>query len=78
MSSKRKPAPRGERKAPKNPAPESVPTPEQEARHFVEGLLIRSEAAERVDGKLPPGATHEIVTDEEGHARPVRRRFSTH
>ena len=28
------------------------------------------------DGKLPPGATHELVEDEHGQVRAVRRRFS--
>ena len=43
---------------------------------FEAGLRARGEAARAVDGKLPPGATHEIVTDEEGNEHLVRRRFS--
>lgn len=43
---------------------------------FEAGLLARGEAAElREDGTLPPGATHEIVHDENGQHL-VRRRFS--
>jgi hypothetical protein len=50
------------------------PTPEQA---FVDGLVARGQAAKAVDGKLPPGATHEIVgEDEQGHPIVVRRRFS--
>jgi hypothetical protein len=47
---------------------------------FVKGLVARGEAA-RVDaaGKLPSGATHEIVGEtESGLPIVVRRRFSAH
>lgn len=47
-------------------------TPEQ--RRFIEGLLERGEAAEAVDGELPPGATHEIVERRPGRLPKVRRR----
>ncbi len=47
-------------------------TPEQ--RQFIEGLLERGEAAEAVDGELPPGATHEIVERRPGRLPMVRRR----
>ena len=43
---------------------------------FEAGLRARGEAARAVDGQLPPGATHEIVTGEDGKERLVRRRFS--
>jgi hypothetical protein len=44
---------------------------------YVRGLIERGEAAKAVDGKLPPGATHEIVEDEPGKPpKVVRRRFS--
>lgn len=44
---------------------------------FVRGLIARGEAAKAVDGKLPPGATHEIVEERPGRLpRVVRRRFS--
>lgn len=33
---------------------------------FVEGLLARGEAAEPVEGEVPPGATHEVVEADEG------------
>jgi len=50
------------------------PTPEQV---FVDGLIARGQAAKAVDGKLPPGATHEIVgADDQGRPIVVRRRFS--
>lgn len=44
---------------------------------FVRGLIERGEAAKAVDGKLPPGATHEIVEERPGQLpKVVRRRFS--
>jgi hypothetical protein len=44
---------------------------------YVRGLIERGEAAKPVDGKLPPGATHEIVEDEPGKPpKVVRRRFA--
>lgn len=50
-------------------------TPAEEA--FVKGLIARGEAAKAVDGKLPPGATHEIVEERPGQLpKLVRRRFS--
>lgn len=60
--------------------PVSTPLPDDDATKaeaaFVAGMLARGEAAEvDEDGKLPPGATHEIVQDEHGK-RVVRRRFS--
>lgn len=44
---------------------------------FIRGLIARGEAAKAVDGKLPPGATHEIVEERPGQLpKIVRRRFS--
>lgn len=52
------------------------PTPEEiEADRFIDGLVLRGEAAEAVDGELPDGATHEIVFDEHGRRTVRRRRF---
>jgi hypothetical protein len=50
----------------------------ESADRFVRGLLIRGEAAKTKDGELPPGATHEVVEeDESGLPTKVRRkRFS--
>ena len=47
---------------------------------FVKGLVDRGEAAKADgEGKLPPGATHEIVGHtEKGLPIVVRRRFSAH
>jgi hypothetical protein len=46
---------------------------------FVEDLLIRGEAAKAKEGKLPPGATHEIVEEtEKGLPEVRRRRFSAY
>jgi hypothetical protein len=51
-------------------------TPAEEA--FIRGLIARGEAAKAVDGKLPPGATHEIVEERPGRLpKVVRRRFSS-
>ena len=51
-------------------------TPEE--KKFERDLVERGEAAERDrEGKLPPGATHEIVgKDEEGNPIVKRRRYS--
>lgn len=59
---------------PKDPAPAPQPrTPAEQA--FVRGLVERGEAAypDR-DGKLPPGATHEIVGEGSDGLPIVRRR----
>lgn len=48
----------------------------EEERRFIAALIARGEAARAVDGKLPEGATHEIVEDEHGHISVVRRRFA--
>lgn len=52
-------------------------TTEQATEHFVKGVITRGEAAMPVDGKLPPGATHEITADENSPQPKIkRRRFS--
>jgi hypothetical protein len=44
---------------------------------YIETLIKTGEAAPLTeDGKLPAGATHVIVEDEQGHVKAVRRRFS--
>ena len=50
--------------------------PDREREAFIQALIARGEAAKLVDGELPPGATHEIVEDENGNITVVRRRFS--
>jgi hypothetical protein len=47
-------------------------------KSFVEDAITRGDAVEPdEDGRLPPGATHEIVPGEEGDPPEiVRRRFS--
>src|SRR5215472_4291617 len=44
------------------------------AENFIRGILTREEAAKLQDGKLPPGATHEIVETKEGELPKIRRR----
>ena len=52
------------------------PSLEDEAA-FSETLIASGEAARPdANGKLPPGATHEIVEDQAGNVKVVRRRFS--
>ena len=53
---------------------DETPDDRTEADRFIDGLVLRGEAAERVDGELPDRATHEIVVDQDGR-RTVRRRF---
>jgi hypothetical protein len=69
----------------RNDADPTADGPDQEQEHedspaeeaFVRGLIDRGEAAKAVDGKLPPGATHEIVEERPGRLpKVVRRRFS--
>jgi len=63
------------RSTPRSKAPLSPPTPEEEA--FTRSLIAHGQAARaRPDGTLPPGATHELVEDEHGRLRAVRRGFS--
>jgi hypothetical protein len=62
-------------RAEEHPDEEAEIDPAEEA--FVRGLIERGEAAKAVDGKLPPGATHEIVEERPGRPpKIVRRRFS--
>jgi hypothetical protein len=45
---------------------------------YTRSLLAHGQAARPdADGRLPPGATHEIVEEAGGRLRAVRRRFST-
>lgn len=43
---------------------------------FVRGLILREEAVRATNGKLPPGATHEIVDEDSDLPTVHRRRFS--
>jgi hypothetical protein len=72
-ASKSKPGTIGTRKHKRKP---ERPSPRDEAA-FSETLIATGEAA-RPDatGRLPRGATHEIVEDEAGNVKVVRRRFS--
>jgi hypothetical protein len=48
-----------------------------EEKAFVDSLVAHGQAVKvPPGGKLPAGATHEIVEDEDGGVRVVRRRFS--
>jgi hypothetical protein len=56
--------------------PVEKPSPEHEAA-YIESLIANGQAARLTkEGKLPPGATHKIVEDEQGQVKVVRRRFS--
>lgn len=47
-----------------------------ESARFLDELIARGEAAELdAGGNLPDGATHELVIDEHGRRRAVRRRY---
>jgi hypothetical protein len=69
MARKRKPTSKAPAKSAAQPQID-----EETQESYVRGLLVRGEAARSVDGKLPPGATHEIVEEREGELPKVRRR----
>jgi hypothetical protein len=58
--------------------PGAIVASDPQTESFVKGLVERGEAAKPdATGKLPPGATHEIVGETEtGLPIVVRRRFS--
>jgi hypothetical protein len=46
---------------------------------FVKSLVANGEAAcVGPDGKLPAGATHELIQTEDGEVKAIRRRFSAY
>jgi hypothetical protein len=46
-------------------------------KNFVEGLVATGQARPaNPDGSLPPGATHELITGDNGQQIVKRRRFS--
>jgi hypothetical protein len=61
------------------PLPPKTDEASQAEEEFVRGLVERGEAAKTDEhGKLPPGATHEIVgTTASGMPIVVRRRFAS-
>ena len=62
------------RKATAPPADRQTDAETEQA--FIESLIASGQAAKPdVEGKLPPGATHELV-EEGGRLRVIRRRFS--
>jgi hypothetical protein len=58
------------------PAPPPEARPDEEQR-FIDDLIARGEAVPEGQ-ELPPGATHEIVVDEQGHRTVRRKRFSAY
>jgi hypothetical protein len=60
------------------PDPSSQRGPQSPAeKAYVDSLIANGQAARPLpDGTLPPGATHELIEDEDGVMRAVRRRFS--
>jgi hypothetical protein len=76
-SRRRRPAARKPKPAAERPAgDEKDPAAE---RAYVESLIASGQAAKPdSQGKLPPGATHEIVETTGGELKVVRRRFSAY
>jgi hypothetical protein len=64
----------------KSHPPGAIVASDPQTESFVKGLVDRGEAARPgADGKLPPGATHEIVGETEtGLPIVIRRRFSAY
>lgn len=55
--------------------PPRAPKADAEAtEHFVRGVITRGEAISAIEGPLPPGVTHEIVSEEKGEIPVIRRR----
>lgn len=51
--------------------------PTKDERVFLKSLIAHGQAVKvPAGGKLPAGATHELVEDEDGSVRAVRKRFS--
>ena len=72
-AAKRRSSPSTEREEPRRPVGPKTAEEEQ----FTRSLVKHGQAVKRpAGGALPPGATHELVEDEHGELRPVRRRFS--
>jgi hypothetical protein len=75
---------RKQRPATRKPTPPADPPAADEKdaeaeRAHVESLIASGQAAKPdSQGKLPPGATHEIVETEAGELKVVRRRFSAY
>src|SRR5262245_66257944 len=77
-AAKRRPAPASRSAGAPRPAPAvTFPSPAEEAA-YTQTVIATGEAARPdAEGKLPAGATHQIIEDEAGNAKVVRRRFST-
>ena len=59
----------------KSEPPQRPKNTDEEA--FTQSLVTHGQAAKRnADGTLPPGVTHELIEDEDGNVKVVRRRFS--
>lgn len=71
----KKTPPRKRASASKRPPTVTPPSKKEEAA-YLETLIKTGQAAPVSGGKLPPGATHALVKDEEGGVKAVRRRFS--
>ena len=57
--------------------PERTESPEEAERAYVAGLIARGEAAPLDEqGRLPAGATHELVEGDDGRLSARRKRFS--
>ncbi len=57
--------------------PERVESLEEAERAYVAGLIARGEAAPLDEhGRLPAGATHELVEGDDGRLSARRKRFS--
>jgi len=63
---------------PAAPGPSSPRRPQSpDEKAYVDSLVANGQAARPLaDGTLPPGATHELIEEEDGVVRAVRRRFS--
>ncbi len=72
---KRAKAAKSKRRTRRQPARDATGADSRETTHFVETLEANRQLA-REPGPLPPGATHQVETDESGATRVVRKRYS--
>jgi hypothetical protein len=77
MPKKTRSKPRAGKRTSKRQPKRSTRVKSADEEAFTQSLIAHGQAAKvGPDGKLPAGATHELIEDEYGEVKVVRRRFS--